>query len=71
MWDSHFRVGGAQGSNLQQPTCPTSENVNDKCKAASLLMHVTKHASGRYPMIQTIADKLTLLKVILRMSGLG
>ncbi|KAI0397046.1 pectate lyase superfamily protein-domain-containing protein [Xylariaceae sp. FL0594] len=49
MWDSHFRVGGAQGSNLQLADCPTgASSVNANCKAASLLLHITAKASGYF-----------------------
>ncbi|RJE26608.1 hypothetical protein PHISCL_01022 [Aspergillus sclerotialis] len=48
MWDSHFRVGGAKGSDLSIDDCPRLDGVNDKCMAANLLMHVTRHASGYF-----------------------
>lgn len=47
MWDSHFRVGGAAGSDLDQPTCPKF-GFNDQCIAASLMFHVTSQASGYF-----------------------
>ncbi|KAF3481752.1 LysM domain-containing protein [Arthroderma uncinatum] len=47
MWDSHFRVGGAVGSNLQKKECPKlTGKVNDSCKAASLLLHLTSQSSA-------------------------
>ncbi|KAK1145845.1 hypothetical protein N8T08_003791 [Aspergillus melleus] len=46
MWDSHFRVGGAIGSNLQRGDCPKTGGVNSKCKAASLLLHLTPKSSA-------------------------
>ncbi|RYP46686.1 hypothetical protein DL768_007158 [Monosporascus sp. mg162] len=56
MWDSHFRVGGALGSDLDHRTCPTS-GVNEKCIAASLLLHVTPEASGYFENVWAwIAD---------------
>ena len=49
MWDCHFRVGGAIGSHLQLADCPKlSGSINSNCKAASMLMHVTKSASGYF-----------------------
>ncbi|PWY88967.1 hypothetical protein BO70DRAFT_393487 [Aspergillus heteromorphus CBS 117.55] len=52
MWDCHFRVGGAIGSNLQQSDCSKlSGGVKPKCKAASMLMHVTSSASGYFENI--------------------
>ncbi|KAK1458297.1 hypothetical protein CMEL01_15644 [Colletotrichum melonis] len=49
MWDSHFRVGGAAGTDLQLKDCPSlATSVAGKCKAASMLMHVTHDASGYF-----------------------
>lgn len=49
MWDCHFRVGGAIGSNLQQADCPKlSGRINEQCRGASLLLHVTQYASGYF-----------------------
>jgi hypothetical protein len=47
MWDSHFRVGGALGSDLDVNTCPKF-GFNDQCIAASLMFHVTSQASGYF-----------------------
>jgi len=47
MWDSHFRVGGAKGSDLTINECPKL-SYNEKCIAASLLFHVTSKASGYF-----------------------
>ncbi|EXU95088.1 pectate lyase superfamily protein [Metarhizium robertsii] len=48
MWDSHFRVGGAAGSDLQLQDCPLGWATEAKCKAAAMLMHVTQTASGYF-----------------------
>lgn len=41
LWDTHFRVGGAIGSNLQRGNCPKkSGKINPSCKAGSMLMHL-------------------------------
>jgi glucan 1,3-beta-glucosidase len=49
MWDSHFRVGGAKGSDLQISDCPAAAtSINTDCMAASLLMHITSSASGYF-----------------------
>lgn len=49
MWDSHFRIGGALGSELQMEQCPKlSGSINPACKAASMLLHVTSDASGYF-----------------------
>ncbi|EER43715.1 exo-beta-1,3-glucanase [Histoplasma capsulatum H143] len=47
MWDSHVRVGGALGSDLDVKTCPKFE-FNDACICASLLFHITPQASGYF-----------------------
>ncbi|KAH6696865.1 pectate lyase superfamily protein-domain-containing protein [Plectosphaerella plurivora] len=49
IWDTHIRVGGAVGSKLQASDCPkqTGGEVNDNCKAASLMVHLT-HDSTAY-----------------------
>lgn len=44
--DSHFRVGGAIGSNLQNADCPKKSGVNQNCIAASLLLHLTPQSSA-------------------------
>ncbi|KAI2907774.1 CAZyme family GH55 [Aspergillus niger] len=47
MWDSHFRVGGATGSQLQADECPKGSGVVlPACKAASLLLHLTSQSSA-------------------------
>ncbi|PWY66471.1 pectin lyase-like protein [Aspergillus sclerotioniger CBS 115572] len=47
MWDSHFRVGGAIGSDLQASQCPKGLGfVNPDCIAASLLLHLTPQSSA-------------------------
>ncbi|KAJ8115315.1 hypothetical protein ONZ43_g4695 [Nemania bipapillata] len=49
MWDCHFRVGGAIGSDLQFSDCPKlSGGVKSQCKAASLLLHITSSSSGYF-----------------------
>ncbi|KFY05268.1 hypothetical protein O988_00131 [Pseudogymnoascus sp. VKM F-3808] len=47
MWDSHFRVGGADGTDLGIADCPKF-SFNEQCIAASLMFHVTKQASGYF-----------------------
>ncbi|KAK3689920.1 pectate lyase superfamily protein-domain-containing protein [Podospora appendiculata] len=48
MWDSHFRVGGAAGSNLQLANCPRNTANTASCMAATMLLHVTSQASGYF-----------------------
>lgn len=58
MWDSHFRVGGAKGSDLTINECPKL-SYNEKCIAASLLFHVTAKASGYFENVWVwTADQL-------------
>lgn len=47
MWDSHIRIGGAVGSNLQNKQCPKNTgSVNEDCIAASLLLHLTSSSTA-------------------------
>ncbi|KEQ78247.1 pectin lyase-like protein, partial [Aureobasidium namibiae CBS 147.97] len=50
MWDSHFRVGGAKGSDLQHDNCPAETEGTTKtyCVAASMLLHITSQSSGYF-----------------------
>lgn len=48
MWDSHFRVGGAIGSNLQLHNCPKLVGFIPECMAASLILHLTQTSSGYF-----------------------
>lgn len=47
MWDSHFRVGGALGTDLDLATCPRFSN-NAACVAASLLFRITPQSNGYF-----------------------
>ncbi|KAF3935337.1 hypothetical protein ABW19_dt0208341 [Dactylella cylindrospora] len=47
MWDSHFRVGGAAGTDLRATDCPKlSKVINKNCMAASMLLHLTTQSSA-------------------------
>ncbi|KAJ5096772.1 hypothetical protein N7456_007493 [Penicillium angulare] len=50
MWDVHFRIGGAAGSELQSDTCHKTPKVKttpkSECIAAFMLLHVTEKASA-------------------------
>jgi len=48
MWDTHFRVGGAKGSDLDMALCAKGTHNYQDCTAASLLLHITKQASGYF-----------------------
>ncbi|KAK8128767.1 glucan endo-1 3-beta-glucosidase [Apiospora sp. TS-2023a] len=47
LWDSHIRVGGGIGTDLDMVTCPKFSN-NDACICVSMLLHITKQASGYF-----------------------
>ncbi|KAI0443520.1 pectin lyase fold/virulence factor [Xylaria telfairii] len=47
MWDSHFRVGGGAGTDLDLDHCPKF-SMNSECIASSLMLHVTTQASGYF-----------------------
>ncbi|KAK4866452.1 hypothetical protein LT330_008384 [Penicillium expansum] len=50
MWDVHFRIGGAAGTELQSDTCPKTPKEkttpNKECMAAFMLLHITKTGSA-------------------------
>ncbi|KAL4962958.1 pectin lyase-like protein [Aspergillus stella-maris] len=46
LWDSHFRVGGAIGSDLQKEQCPKGGGKKENCLAASALLHMTPKSSA-------------------------
>jgi len=49
MWDSHMRLGGATGTNLEGNTCPKSGVDNfDPCFAAFMGLHITSSATGYF-----------------------
>lgn len=47
MWDTHFRVGGGDGTDLDMDTCPKFSD-NSQCIAASLLLHITPQSNGYF-----------------------
>ncbi|KAK4031703.1 putative LysM domain-containing protein [Parachaetomium inaequale] len=50
LWDVHVRLGGATGTELTPAECPpiTTGTNPSKCQVASMLLHVTKGASGYF-----------------------
>lgn len=48
MWDSHVRVGGAFGSNMQVSQCPTGSAYDANCAGAAMLLHLHRDASGYF-----------------------
>ncbi|KAK6343478.1 hypothetical protein TWF730_011067 [Orbilia blumenaviensis] len=48
MWDVLLRIGGAAGTNLQTAQCPKLAGVNNDCKAAALMLHLTPQSAGYF-----------------------
>ncbi|KAL8365461.1 hypothetical protein RB595_004326 [Gaeumannomyces hyphopodioides] len=50
LWDVHARVGGATGTELTPAKCPSIKTGTNpsSCQAASMLLHITKKASGYF-----------------------
>jgi len=52
LWDTHFRIGGSAGTQLQSDKCAKNPNVtapaNPECEGAFLLLHVTPKAQNVY-----------------------
>ncbi|KAJ6581152.1 exo-beta-1,3-glucanase [Mycena capillaripes] len=47
LWDSHVRLGGATGTNLQNSNCPSSGSGGfDNCYAAFLGLHLTASSTA-------------------------
>lgn len=50
MWDTHFRVGGSAGTELQFEQCAAgaSQDFDPNCAGSFMMMHVTQSASGYF-----------------------
>ncbi|KAL2060471.1 hypothetical protein VTL71DRAFT_9502 [Oculimacula yallundae] len=49
MWDTHIRVGGAKGSDLQATNCPKKTgSISTNCISAAVLVHITSKASAYF-----------------------
>jgi hypothetical protein len=46
MWDSHFRIGGAAGTNLQSAQCPSGQAYTAACQGAYMHMQLTASSSA-------------------------
>ncbi|KAK7943020.1 Glucan 1-3-beta-glucosidase [Apiospora aurea] len=56
LWDSHIRVGGGIGTDLDVANCPKL-GYNEACICATMLLHITKKASGYFENMWTwVAD---------------
>ncbi|KAF8078081.1 glycoside hydrolase family 55 protein [Lyophyllum atratum] len=47
MWDTHIRLGGASGTELELANCPPGASETEPCMAAFLALHLT-HGSSAY-----------------------
>ncbi|KAG5350518.1 hypothetical protein C0989_010720, partial [Termitomyces sp. Mn162] len=45
-WDTHIRLGGALGTNLEVQQCPSGSGVDDGCYAAFLALHIQPSATA-------------------------
>ncbi|KAK1832080.1 pectate lyase superfamily protein-domain-containing protein [Podospora conica] len=56
MWDSHVRIGGGKGTDLDFASCP-KKSQKESCYSTSMLLHVTSKASGYFENVWAwIAD---------------
>jgi len=46
MWDVHFRIGGAAGTNMEYQQCSAGDRPSPNCMGAFLLLHLTTSASA-------------------------
>ena len=46
MWDSHFRIGGAAGTNLESSNCQKFVANPQECQGAFLALHLTASSSA-------------------------
>lgn len=46
IWDSHVRVGGFAGTNLEADKCAREQPLSDNCRASFLNFHLTANSSA-------------------------
>eukprot|EP01089_Gocevia_fonbrunei_P022069 TRINITY_DN8780_c0_g1_i1.p1 TRINITY_DN8780_c0_g1~~TRINITY_DN8780_c0_g1_i1.p1 ORF type:complete len:645 (+),score=135.82 TRINITY_DN8780_c0_g1_i1:123-2057(+) len=46
MWDCHFRIGGAEGTEQSYSNCPSSKGPSAQCMGPFLLLHLTSSSSA-------------------------
>ncbi|PRP79978.1 glycoside hydrolase family 55 protein [Planoprotostelium fungivorum] len=46
LWDSHFRIGGSAGTNMQRGNCPSLASPKPECYGAHTLLHLTATSSA-------------------------
>jgi hypothetical protein len=61
MWDTHFRIGGAKGTDMQVADCPTT-SINTECMGGAMMLHVTRDASI---YLENVGSLPTMIAVIL------
>lgn len=50
-WDTHVRIGGSSGTNLESPQCTAANGttgIDKNCMGVFLMFHATKPSSGVY-----------------------
>lgn len=48
MFDSHIRIGGTTGTDLETETCPKDKQLHELPRASFLNLHITPSASGYF-----------------------
>ncbi|KAI0120607.1 hypothetical protein BJ170DRAFT_600500 [Xylariales sp. AK1849] len=48
LWDAHFRIGGAAGTELHVAQCLKGATVQEGCIAVSMMLHITGGANGYF-----------------------
>ncbi|SPQ22989.1 a8ef266c-8802-41e8-87ee-6caa1a908fce [Thermothielavioides terrestris] len=57
IWDAHFRVGGAYGTQLQVAQCSNVPSIPAGCVAASMMLHITPESNGYFENVRAwVAD---------------
>lgn len=54
MWEVHFRIGGAVGTNINPSTCPRGDGssaTEEACSGVHTLLHITSSGSGYFENI--------------------
>ncbi|CDW97490.1 hypothetical protein [Sporisorium scitamineum] len=46
IWDSHIRIGGFAGTNLEADKCARAQPLSDNCRASFLNLHLTTNSSA-------------------------
>ncbi|KAE9391952.1 exo-beta-1,3-glucanase [Gymnopus androsaceus JB14] len=46
LWDTHFRIGGAAGTEMELGECPAKSSNVTACTAISLCLHITEFATA-------------------------